>query len=727
MNPQQPITLEQALQWAIDHHQAGRFQEAESLYRQILNADPNQPDALHLLGVMAHQAGQAQDAVPMIQKALALRPRQAEMHNNLGNALRDLGQIEAAIQSCRRAIALKRRFPEAYNNLGTALLQQGAFQQAVKQFRKALSQQPNYVAAHKNLGVALRSLGNTDAAIASLRRALNLKPHDPEIHINLGGLLTETARFDEAITHLNRAAELAPDHPENLHNLALYHQRQGCLAEAISHYHKVLAHRPKDAEAHFNLAQALDKNRQLEEAIQSYRKALTLDPGHLGSHDNLAIVLSRTGMLDEALIHAEQAAAGGQPAMIKNWLNLQLAHPETTYDALFKACVNWRDAAVDPACKPLIRQMPKETPPRLKIGYLSSDFRDHPVGRNVAPLLMNHDHDRFEITLYAEPPREDHWTERFQKAADRWQNIAGLSDLQVARRIRKDGIHIMVYLAGLFDTNRVQVAAHRPAPIQVSYHSGTTTALEQMDYWFTDEALHPPEATSEQFSETLFRLPCFYAYPEPEQAPPIEPLPARQNGYVTFASLNNLSKINNKVIQLWAAILHGAADARLMLKYRDHLDIPYLKQCIIERFQKHDIDTERLILISALEDHPSHMARYHQADIALDPFPFTGATTTFQALWMGVPVITLLGKNFIGRMAGDILIHTGLKELATESSDAYCKQALALAGDLDRLERLRHTLRDQLLASPICHENQYAQSVESSYQTMWRQRMKART
>ncbi|MBF0588253.1 MAG: hypothetical protein HQL53_03915 [Magnetococcales bacterium] len=278
---------------------------------------------------------------------------------------------------------------------------------------------------------------------------------------------------------------------------------------------------------------------------------------------------------------------------------------------------------------------------------------------------------------------------------------------------------MMVYLAGLFDANRILVAAHRPAPVQVSFHNGCTTGLEQMDYWLTDALIHPTEGSRERFTETLYRLPIFYNYPPISGAPDIGPLPADDNGFITFGSFNNLCKITPDVIRLWSSILRALPTARLQLKYRDQLGNPVLQKQILARFKRHGIRKNRIDLISALEDFNTHLARYNTIDIALDPFPFTGATTTFQALWMGVPVVTLLGDRFIGRMAGDILFHAGLHACLAESSDDYQQQALDLADDLEQLRTRRVELRAGLAASALCDGAGYAKGIERAYLDMW--------
>ncbi|MBF0590248.1 MAG: hypothetical protein HQL53_14095, partial [Magnetococcales bacterium] len=381
------------------------------------------------------------------------------------------------------------------------------------------------------------------------------------------------------------------------------------------------------------------------------------------------------------------------------------------------------DPKIKPLCKPGQAPTLADGEP-LKIGYLSSDLHDHPVGRNVLPLFQHHDPQRVKLYAYVEGSHpDDPVAEALHACVAQWRPIQGISDGNVARLIHNDGVHVLVVLAAMFDKNRPLIAAYRPAPIQVSFHNVATTGLEAMDYWLTDETIHPEADTRELFTEALYRLPVFYNYPEPEQAPDVGPLPMDKNHFVTFGSLNNPGKINHQVVDLWAEILTALPDARLMLKYRQSLEDPPVRARILDRFASHGVESKRLELVSALDDITDHLTHYQRIDIALDPFPFTGATTTFQALWMGVPVVALAGENFIGRMATDILAHAGLKEpLLAESKKEYLEKAVALANNPNALREMRLGLRQRIQHSPLLDGAGHARSVEDAYWAMWRQR-----
>ena len=355
---------------------------------------------------------------------------------------------------------------------------------------------------------------------------------------------------------------------------------------------------------------------------------------------------------------------------------------------------------------------------RLRVGYLSSDFRDHPVGHNILPLFTSHDRMKFEVYCYADVMRPDGMTELFQSTTDHWHTIVGKSDAEVSKMVGADGIDVLVCLAGRFDSNRPLVCAHRAAPVQVSYHDGPTSGLEEMDYLLTDNFLNPPD-TKEMFTEELYRLPVFFQYPPIEEAPPVVAPPSAQAGFITFGSFNNPAKVNDEVIRLWAEVLKSVAGSRLLLKYRNWYDQASLHDRVVARFAACGIDQDRIKFATSLDTIEEHLGHYGEVDIALDPFPFNGATTTFQALWMGVPVVSLASETFIRRAAGSILHYGGLGELVVDTPEAYVVCARELSGDPARLEALRTNLREQIVRSPLCDAATYARSVETAYREMW--------
>jgi predicted O-linked N-acetylglucosamine transferase (SPINDLY family) len=355
---------------------------------------------------------------------------------------------------------------------------------------------------------------------------------------------------------------------------------------------------------------------------------------------------------------------------------------------------------------------------RLRIGYISSDFRRHPVGLMVSALIGCHDKTLFDVFCYSDVTLADEITEQIRSGVDHWRPITGITDVNVAHKIRTDNIDILICLAGVFDKNRPLVCAYRAAPVQVSLHDGATSGLEEMDYFLTDNYLHPAD-TKEMFTEELYRIPSLFQWPHIQGAADTGALPVDQAGFITFGSFNNPAKINNQVIHLWAEVLKSVSGSRLLFKYKNWYNEASLHDRLINEFATCGIEKDRIDFIASLETSEEHLKQYAKVDIALDPFPFSGATTTFEALWMGVPVVTLAGETFISRMSGSMLQQVGLGDLALDTQKSYVAAAKKLASDHVRLRTLRKELREHVKASLICDPLAYSKSVEDAYRSMW--------
>jgi predicted O-linked N-acetylglucosamine transferase (SPINDLY family) len=688
MDSRSDHVIQDLFEKGLQLHQAGELPQAETIYRQVLDVDPDHADANQLLGVIANQTGNYETAAKLISKAIRKNPLVADYHSNLGNALKSLSRLDDAVDSYNKAIVMNPDLAVAHNNLGNTFQELGQPDKAVASYRKALQIAPDYAEAHSNLADTFRELGRLDDAVASCHKSLAINPDNAEAHGNLGAALQGLNRLDEAIASYHRAIAINPGLYVVENNLGCILFKMGKLDEAVASYHKSLAINPDYAVAYNNLGNVLKEQGKLDDAVASYRKALTIKPEYSGAGRNLLYVM----------------------------LNV----PGLSPHELFTEHVRFSENHVRGIARPAEVLTNDPTPDRrLRIGYLSSDLRNHPVGSNVLPLLSLHDRAKFEIFCYADVLRPDAMTERFRSCVDHWRTIVGKPDPEVAGMVRADAIDVLVCLAGRYDSNRPLVCAHRAAPVQVSYHDGATSGLEEMDYWLTDDFLHPPD-TKEMFTEELHRLPVFYQFPPIEEAPTVETLPAERAGFVTFGSFNNPAKVNEEVIRLWAKVLKSVPGSRLLLKYKNLYDQALLQGRVVERFAAFGVAQERVIFAASPDTFAGHLGRYGEMDIALDTFPYNGATTTFQALWMGVPVVSLAGETFISRAAGSILHHVGLGELAVDTPEAYVACARNLAGDLARLRTLRETLRERISTSPLCNAPANARRVESAFRDMWR-------
>lgn len=747
------VSLQEALRIAIGHHQAGQLAQAEAIYRQILQAQPKHPDALHLLGVIALQVGQHGPAVELIGAALQAAPNNADFLGNYGEALRGLGRQEEALATYREALRLNPRHSSAYNNLGIVLKQLGRDAEAIAAYRQAITLKPDYFQALNNLAITLKEHNQADEAIRLYRQALTINPDSAETCNNLGVVLREQGQGEEAAALFRRALTLRPEFADAHEGLASCLRDQGRLGEAVAAYRQALSLNPQLANAWNNLGVALKESGQPLDAIAAYRQALEIQPEMADALNNLGIALKEQGTLTAAAAHLQRAItvkAGyaeawnnlGQvleiqgnveealsayrqalklnPAFSRVHSNILFALnylPGLTAQEIFEEHRRWAQTYADPLTPPASPPTVVEKQ-RLSIGYVSPDFRQHPVAYFLEAVLAHHDATRFEIFCYSDVSAPDAVTARLRGLVPHWRDSHGLSDEALGQQIRHDAIDILIDLTGHTDRNRLFTFARRPAPRQASWIGYfNTTGMQAMDYFISDVYGSPTEIP-QLYTETLVRLPhSRFCYHAPDYAPTVAPLPAAQNGYVTFGCFNNLAKLNDAVIALWAQILTALPSSRLVLKALA-LGEEVIQASYRERFAAHGIATERLIF-SGFSPHAEMLVQYGDIDIALDPFPFTGGLTSCEALWMGVPVVTLAGETLVSRQSASLLNNLDLAELCAATPRQYAAIAVALANTPQRLAELRAGLRERMAASPLCDAAGFTRDLEQAYREMW--------
>ena len=713
------VTIPQALHLAVQHHQAGRLADAEVLYRQILAVQPNHAEALYHLGLVAHQVGRYDCAVDLMRRSIALGWNHPVAHSNLGEALRASGRLADAIAACRRAVGLSPDYPNAHNNLGTALKDHGELDEAIAAYRRALELKPDYPEALSNLGAALSESLQLDEAMAAYRRALELKPDAPEIRNNLGAALAGLGRFDEAAAEYLHALELKVDYPEAHNNLGIALRARGSLDEAVSACRRAVELKPEYPKAHNNLGAALADQGRFEEAVAAFRHALQLNPDLADAHNNLGTALRDLGLVHEG-IAAYRRALQLKPEHAAAHSNLILAlhlHPNHDTGTISDEHKRWSRQFSDPL-KEFV--LPNSNDPtvarRLRIGYVSPDFRDHPVGRYLLPLFERHDRERVEIVCYSGVTRPDWLTGRLRELAGRWRTTLGISDARLAEMIRADRVDILVDLALHTLGNRLPVFARQPAPVQVTWLAYPGSAgLHSIGYRLTDAHMDPPSETPASSAEEPVRLPdCWCCFQPAGVDPGITALPALSAKGVTFGSLNNFAKLNEGVLALWARVLEAAKRSRLLMLCPEGS----ARDRVRAFFDARGITTERVEFVSYLP-RSDYFRLYQRIDVALDPFPCNGMTTTCDALWMGVPVITVSGGRPASRAGLSLLSSVGLGELAASSEGDYVRRAVELAGELPRLAELRAALRQRMRASPLMDAPRFARNVEDAYRSMW--------
>ena len=648
---------------AIAHHQAGRLSDAEGDYRRLLLLQPDNADVLYNLAVALRQQGRDDEAVAAYRATLARRPDYTEAHYNLGNLLLAQERCQEAARCYEQVLRLKPDHTNAQANLRAATRKQAE--------------------VTFNLGNALRDKGRNAEAEREYRAALHIDQGLLEARVNLGALLCATGRAEEGIAEYRQAIALAP----------------------------------QNAEPQYNLGNALQEMGRLQEAEQAWRNAIAVDANHAKAHGNLGGMLVLQGRIDEGVAAYRRAVAlAPEDAELNSNYLLCLHYSESeTSETLFAAHRAWgrRFDALAMAHERAARSG------RLRIGYVSPDLRTHSVAYFFEPLLKAHDRWQFEVACYAEVLRPDATTARLRALSDRWRSTVGMDDPGLAERIRADEIDILVDLAGHTAWNRLGVFARKPAPVQVTWLGyPNTTGLSSIDYRIVD-AVTDPAGSDALACERLLRLDGgFLCYQGRDDAPLPSAPPCTDTGVVTFGSFNNPAKLSPSMLQTWAELLKRVPDSRLLLKGKAFADAG-ARARLLGAMAAHGVAPERIEAMGWAGDERSHLAMYARVDIALDPFPYNGTTTTCEALWMGVPVVTLRGDRHSGCVGASLLTSAGLPGCIAESRDDYISTAAALASDTARLRELRVCLRAQLLRSSLCDGDAFARRFESALLGVW--------
>lgn len=739
----------------LAQHKSGQIAAAIDIYSQVLALDPDQPYALHLMGEIAHRAGKNERAVDLIERAVARLPTLAEAYNNLGAAYQALGRFGEAEAAYRRAIELKPSLIIAGSNLGTVLRAQGNVLEARRQLERVLTLDPRSPEACINLGNLLRESGEFAAAEdcyrivteecpdnapawnnlgilqvdmrryeearVSLERAIELDPHSAEAHNNLGNALRELGRHDESLACFERALLIRPDYAQALNNAGVALSERGQYVEAAQRFRRAIDSDPEFIEALLNLGASLRYCEELTEAISCFDRALGLEPENKKGHNYRGLTLLEVGRVEEGLA-ALRRALQLDPAYTRARSNYlfglnydpkltgpQMLAEHLAFDEQYRATPSRSFANV------------RDPERRLRVAYVSPDFKRHSCAFFIEPLLAAHDQRTVEVVCYCDVHLSDAVTERIKRNVPHWRDTSKMLDHEFIQTVLDDRIDIIVELAGHTGNNRLSALAARLAPIQISWLGyPCTTGLSAIGYRITDALADPVGMTDGHYSETLIRLPrTFLCYRPPDEAPATGPLPSLSGGPFTFGSFNNLPKVNDAVVAAWAEILRRVPDSRLLLKSRAlGLEEPAdrVRRSLVER----GIDSGRIEFVGWQRDPADHLRLYGRIDLGLDPFPYNGTTTTCEAMWMGVPVLTVAGQRHAARVGVSLLSQLGLKQLITGTTEEYIARAVEIATNREDLAALRETLRARMAASPLCDAEAFARDMEAAYRAVWR-------
>jgi len=687
---------------ALNHHRTGQLAQAESLYQQALSLQPSHADALHMLGVVYYQTGRAQQAVDSISQALTINPKNTDYLNHYGLALRAANQPEAAIKSFQQAVLLQPKDLDIQINLANTLLTLDRFEEAAGYYRRILRMTPKQEDIRAALCHCLSSLGNLAhgqgsyiQAEACFEDALQFNTQDAAIYYNLGNAQRELGKSAEAAKSYTKAIELTPD----------------------------------DAEAYNNLGNVQRELGQLDLAIESYKKALALNPQLF--HAKVHLVHQKQHIcdwdgLDDEITEIRHWVKTIPQAQISPFAFL--AMPSTTAEEQKICADNWvtnRYATLIQHSKQLDFTHPlKPAQKKIKIGYLSADFRLHPLALLVSELIELPDRTQFEIIAFSYGVNDkSDARSRLEKAFDQFHDIRSLSELEAAKKIHACGIDILVDLTGFTQTSRSGIAALRPAPININWlgFPGTMGSLNDaplFDYLLTDNFICPPD-TAKNYAEQLAVLP--FSYQPNDRKRPVGKAPSRlectlpEKAFV-FCCFNQSFKITSDVFAVWMRLLKATPNSVLWL-----LDCnQWAKQNLINKAALHGIASERLIFAPRVSI-ADHLARHIHADLFLDTQPYNAHTTCSDALWMGLPVLTCTGDTFAARVAGSLLKAAGLNELITYTLEDYENKALYLASNPAILDAMNQKLIAEKMTSPLFDTAGFAKSLETIYQAIWEQ------
>lgn len=714
-NADHQVDIERALEML----QAGALDEAKAIYLRVLSDAPENPDAWHLLGMTLHAAHEHTAAIECLQNASHLVPNHPDIlsnlglvfraagnliqacwhleqasqaqpdsetiHNNLGTVYLELGKLEAAESQFETAISLNESFDNAAMNLGNVWQRMGKSRDAEQIYRQALLNQPKNVSVLTNLGEALRNQGKWEESVEVLEQVIKLAPNQVETRLNLGRSLINLRRLPEAEWHFNELISQHPDLPKPYHYLGKLKLEQRDFKHAESNIERALELDEKDMFALSSLGFACIETGQLKKAENCFREVVRTAPDMSDAHGSLLFLMSSS--------------------------------VQTTPRELFDETKKW--AAKHGNLERLApHENQRQTNRKLKIGYVSPDLRNHAVASFFKPVLQSHDSELYETYCYAEIASPDAITEQLISNSDHWFYTKGLSNRQVAEKILSDQIDILVDLAGHTANNRLIAFAHRPAPIQVTWIGyPNTTGLDSIDYRLTCDVQNPINEPTFH-TEELIRMPFgSFCFSTPKNAPDVGSLPAERNGYVTFGSLHRPLKISETARDQWAEVLRSCPNSKMLI-FNTRFNAESAEE-LLWALESRGISRDR-IDIQNQYDGDSYLNIYKQIDIGLDVTPWAGATTTMEALWMGVPVIAYYGDRRSARSTAAILKNVGHEEWIAYSAEQYVELATNFSSDMHELGKLRKSLRHDT-ESTIVNATKFTRELERTYRAMWKE------
>ena len=719
-------------QLACQEHQAGKLSSAEGYYRKALALNPNLIDGWRNLGAMLRQQGKTAEGLRCTEEAIKRNPKDQSLWGNAGNALRDLGRLEDSKRAFEKAIALEPNQLGPLLGLAITLNRAQEYWPLINRVLPRLDSMPKEINNNAadlllEVGNAYHHLGQNQDALKNWQRALELAAGEKQLLmvLNTAQVLCEMQRHQDAAEIISKQLE-RDQKSANLHYaLGVAKKGMGCWEEACEKFELALKLDPNYAICLNTYGLLLRDIGRSHQARSCFERALKADPEFGAAMNNLGSVLKDVARYPEALEWLKKGAEKlkDKPAADSNVLFTMVGYELESGDKRYAEALKFAEKYANSPFERWRDRIPLPDPNKqLKIGLLSPDFCRHAVSYFIEPLLEQWDREKVHITLYGCGNVRDDYTRRLQGKAERWRDFEGVNDENAILQILRDEIDILVDIAGHTAGNRLQLMAAKPAPIQATYlgYYGTT-GLSQINYWITDHTLHPPENDeNDKCSEARWRLnrPYISYRPLPE-APEIETLPMKKRGYPMFGSFNQSRKITITTAERWMAVLRAIPDAQLLLKSKN-LGEETESRRVKELFQNLGLAEERLHLAGHSPSVAAHLNCYNQIDVALDTFPYTGCTTTADALWMGIPVLTVAGSTMVSRQAAAVLNAVNHQEWICIDENQLVEKAQALIREPEKLKEIRENLRGELIRSELLNHKGLALSLEDSFRSWWK-------
>lgn len=676
------MQTQKLMEFAVERHLNGDLNAASEVYCKVLQEQPEFADAWNLSGVLAHQLGQHDNGIEYISHAISLRDDVPAYYLNLATALMASRRAEQAEAVSRKCLELDPKHKLAWNVLGNALQEQQSVPEAIQCFERAIDLDENHIDAWVNLGQVYRQVNRIEMAEECARRSLRIDSGHPAALNNMGVIRHGQGRNAEALPLFEEALQRQPNTPQTLINKGNTLLALGRYKEAETAFLKAVEAAPTHANVWNSLGFYYAQLVETADSMECYRRAIDLDPKHAAATSNYLFELNIADVNRPECFAAHVAMAQLMPT-----------GPSSELTNTFNPN------------KP------------LRVGYLSPDFRRHPLVSFFEPMLVGHSSNEFEVFCYANVSKEDDVTARLQSQSPHWRAIYGMSDNDVLATIQNDQIDILVDLAGHTANNRLAVFSRRAAPVQLSMLGYlNTTGVAAMDYFVTDE-VRDPVAEDEFYTEEVVRLKDGCCWAPADNSPDIQPPPMIERGHVTFGCTHRPNKLTDRTLELWSRILVAVPDSRLMVFHNMLKKSEELQGHLLSRFRDAGIAADRIDLM--WHDGNDYLVAYEEIDVLLEVVPWSSGTTALDSLWQGVPIPTLYGSSPCGRATASALQRMGLSDLVSADETAYVQNVIELANDSDRLADLRSNLRP-LMRETICDSKTFIRHLESSFREMWK-------